>query len=101
VEWVEGRRRTHALGYLSALLALGDWELGRRRYNEARRWYELAHTEDDLLEQPVYGLVQCLIETGAPVEAKALLQRYATHLDQELGEEPSARLAQLLKPTHC
>jgi DNA-binding SARP family transcriptional activator len=93
--WASDRRHAYQQANFAALLGLGKWELGRRRYEAAKEWYEKAAQEDNLDGEAAFGLLSSLVQSGAIAEARAVYMSYKKRLADELDEEPPPHFKQL------
>jgi LuxR family maltose regulon positive regulatory protein len=94
-EWLEGERRRLEDMCLRALSRLAEYERQRGNHVEAVSLYEKAVALDPLNESLWYQVIDSYGDAGQLEMATRCYRQYADTVREQLGEEPTAALADL------
>ena len=90
--WADQRRDELQKDYLGALIHLAELEEKKKRFGQARDYYEKVLTMDPYRDEVHMALMNCLVLSGAPSAAKAHFHQYKALLREELNADPLPEL---------
>jgi DNA-binding SARP family transcriptional activator len=96
-EWVEATRREVEDRYIEALNELGAWKLRSGAFEEALVLFKALDAVDSYSEAAAHGIMRCHLALNDGPSAARYYRRFRQLLKDELGEEPSERLAELYR----
>ncbi len=96
-EWVEPTRREVEDRYIEALNELGAWKLRGGAFEEALMLFKALDAVDSYSEAAAHGIMRCHLALNDGPSAARYYRRFRQLLKDDLGEEPSERLAELYR----